>query len=157
MQKTTNEFSSYALNVSSYNWDGRHTTSFPHTALLVSGSQLSYVPSEVARAFASAFTPSAYANATLGGPDLYFVDCTAKPPASFQLDIGGKVFKMDQADSIVVWGQDEDNDIYCVSALQNGTAGSYQLGDVFLHNVVTTFDLGKNEITVAQRPTYASV
>jgi hypothetical protein len=102
------------------------------------------------------------------------VDCNATAPA-FSAVIGGVTLTVDPRDNIV--GATDGNKTICASGTQDGGPpspesafilwvtfrGLYCLhahgfrsnsGDVFLHNVVTTFNLGKNTTTLSQRQAY---
>ncbi|KAJ7664537.1 acid protease [Mycena polygramma] len=129
---------------------GALTTSSNNT-ILDSGSTFNYLPTPIAVAFNAQFSPPATLNASSG---LYVVDCNASAPA-FAATIGGTSFTVDGKDQIVPQGNGVNA---CWSGTQDGgpdVAGNiFTLGDVFLHNVVTTFNPVDGEVTITQRAPY---
>jgi len=125
--------------------------------ILDTGTTLDYVPTNVANAFAAAFDPPARMDEELG---LYVVSCSATAP-EFTVDIGGKTFTVDPADNLLPLGEnDEEGNPLCVSGtVDNGPveAGNiFILGDTFLHNVVVTFNIETDEVTLTQRAPYTN-
>ncbi|KAJ7469835.1 aspartic peptidase domain-containing protein [Mycena galericulata] len=83
----------------------------------------------------------------------------ANPPPPFSVQIANKMFTVDARDLVVYVGTDAGSgDAQCVSGIQDGGPGGsgsvFILGDVFLHNVVATFDIQRNEVTITQRERY---
>ncbi|KAJ7027024.1 acid protease [Mycena alexandri] len=121
-----------------------------NSTIVDSGTTLNLVPTDVARVYNAAF------NATWRGGS-YYVDCKAQAPP-FAVLLRGKTFTIDPQDQVVYAGTDEHGEDMCMSGTQDGgpqTMGSmFILGDVFLHNVVTTFDIEKNQIMFTQRKYY---
>ncbi|KAJ7619810.1 acid protease [Mycena polygramma] len=119
--------------------------------ILDSGTTLNLVPTEVARAYNTGWGDVVWRAGT------YYVDCAAQAPP-FAVVFGGKTFAIDPRDQVVWVGKDTSGKDMCVSGMQDGgpvTMGSvFILGDVFLHNVVATFDIQRNQITVTQRQKY---
>ncbi|KAJ6544502.1 aspartic peptidase domain-containing protein [Mycena capillaripes] len=128
----------YTIDVQSYvfpNSSGVPTAS--NSTIVDSGTTLNLVPTEVAQAY-----NTGWGNVTWRAGS-YYVDCNAEAPPF----------------AVVVWvGTDEHGKDLCVSGTQDGgpkTMGSvFILGDVFMHNVVVTFDIGKNRLTFTQRRKY---
>ncbi|KAJ7794320.1 acid protease [Mycena olivaceomarginata] len=120
-----------------------------NNTIIDSGTTLNLVPSEVARAYNKGF--GTWRDGS------YYVDCAATAPP-FNVTIGQKTFSIDPRDQVVWAGKDENGKSLCISGTQDGgpeTTGSiFILGDVFLHSVVVTFDIEKNQMTFTQRQRY---
>ncbi|KAJ7351511.1 acid protease [Mycena albidolilacea] len=120
-----------------------------NNTIIDSGTTLNLVPSEVARAYNKGF--GTWRDGS------YYVDCAATAPP-FNVTIGQRTFSIDPRDQVVWGGKDENGRSLCISGTQDGgpeTTGSiFILGDVFLHNVVVTFDIKKNQMTFTQRQRY---
>ena len=115
------------------------------TVIIDSGTSLVYVANSVADAVAAAFRPPAsYDTST----DAYFVSCTAKPPI-FGVSIGKKVFYVNSLDMIVPSSEGQ-----CLSGVQPNNGGLAILGDVFLKNVISVFDIGAEMMRFAAREYY---
>ncbi|KAJ7643179.1 acid protease [Mycena rosella] len=144
-------YSYYGVDVQKYVFPGSAAIfTAQNSTILDSGTTLNLMPSAVAQKYNAAF------NATWRDGQ-YYVDCAAKAPP-FAVVLGGKTFTIDGRDQIVSFGKDADGKEMCISGTQDGgpdMQGSvFILGDVFLHNVVTTFDIQKNQVTVSQRQHY---
>ncbi|KAJ6595761.1 acid protease [Mycena vulgaris] len=145
----------YTVDVDAYVFHGstKLNTSNSNT-ILDTGTTLNYLPSPVAKAYNAGFVPKATFDADQG---LYFVGCNATVPA-FSVTIGGKRFPIDARDQILEAGTDDDGNVVCISGTQDGGADTpdnvFILGDVFLHNVVSTFNIKTNEMTVTRRRKY---
>jgi hypothetical protein len=115
-------------------------------AVVDSGNPNIVVQLELAEKINAAFDPPAVYNKAR---DAFVVDCDAKAPA-LGVVIGGKTFWHDQRD-LIVWAKDG----VCTSGVgATKTAlgiDVHFLGDVFLKNVVSVFDFGKNEMRFAAR------
>ncbi|KAJ7277450.1 acid protease [Mycena rebaudengoi] len=140
----------YTVDVQKYVFPGSTTVHTASNSTIVdSGTTLNLVPSHVARAYNAGF-------GTLRDGS-YYVDCKAQAPP-FTVVLGGKSFTIDGRDQIVPVGKDAKGQDLCVSGTQDGGAemdGSlFVLGDVFMKNVVTTFDIRRNTITFTQRKWY---
>lgn len=163
----------YTVDIDSFIYDGSATlTGSGKHAVLDTGTTLNYLPTEVAKAYNSKFLPPATYDKD---SSTYFVDCHATVP-EFQVRIGGKQFKIDGKDQILPAGTDSDGNEVCLSGTQDGgdpsdsttvfiLCAKFPLwlpnsidhcfrGDVFLHNVVTTFNIQSNQITLTQRASY---
>ncbi|KAF7345601.1 Acid protease [Mycena venus] len=144
----------YTVDVQSYTFPG--STGLPtasNNTILDTGTTLNKVPAPVAAAFAAAFVPPAAFNADFG---LYLVDCNATAP-EFRVTIGGTTFTIDTRDQIWPAGFDAEGNLLCATGTQDGgdqADGQFILGDVFLHNVVATFNPVAGEITLTQREKY---
>ncbi|KAJ6474047.1 acid protease [Mycena vitilis] len=142
----------YTVDVDSYTFPNSSAlTTASNNTILDSGATFNYLPTPIAAAFIALFSPPATLNSTSG---LYVIDCNATAPA-FAATIGGALFTVDGRDQIVPQGNDADA---CWSGTQDGgpdVAGNvFTLGDVFLHNVVTTFNPVAGEFTLTQRAPY---
>jgi len=154
-QTTGKDYFFYTVDVQKYTFSG---SSKLHTAnnntILDSGTTLNYVPTAIAKAYNAKFVPPAKFNKE---QDTYFVSCTAKAPA-FEVTLGGVSFSIDGRDQILPAGQDDSGKEICQSGTQDGGLDTpdtiFILGDVFLHNVVATFDIKKEQITLSQRAKY---
>ncbi|KAJ7249768.1 aspartic peptidase domain-containing protein [Mycena haematopus] len=140
----------YTVDVQRYtfpNSSGIVTAS--NTTIVDSGTTLNLVPSDVAQAYNKGFGT--------WREGLYYVDCAANAPP-FSVTLGGATFTIDPRDQVVWVGKDESGEDSCISGTQDGgpltTTAVFILGDVFLHNVVSTFDISKNQITFTQRQRY---
>ncbi|KAF7318537.1 Acid protease [Mycena chlorophos] len=113
--------------------------------IIDSGTTLNMLPSPVAQAY-----NGLWAKWRSGS---WYVPCSAVAPP-FVVQLGGKNYTIDARDLVVPV---EDGE--CVSGIQDGgdedvDGNMFILGDVFLHNVVAQFDIGKNRMTFAQRKPY---
>ncbi|KAJ6580924.1 aspartic peptidase domain-containing protein [Mycena capillaripes] len=145
----------YTVDVDAYVFPGstKVTTKNSNT-ILDSGTTLNLLPTKVAKAYNAQFSPKATLDQDSG---LYFVDCNAKVPA-FSVTLGGKSFPVDARDQILEAGTDDNGNTVCISGTQDGGADTpdnvFILGDVFLHNVVSTFNIKENELTITRRKKY---
>ncbi|KAI0344446.1 acid protease [Trametopsis cervina] len=143
----------YTVDIDSYIFTGSTKVNTTGSAILDTGTTLNYLPSEVAKAYNAKFVPPARFDEDEG---LYLVDCNAKVPA-FSAVIGGKTFVVDTRDNILP-NPGAEGSFKCISGTQDGgevADGSiFILGDVFLHNVVSTFDISNNTVTIHERTRY---
>ncbi|KAJ7616523.1 acid protease [Roridomyces roridus] len=127
-----------------------------NNTILDTGTTLSLLPSSAARAFNAAFRPPAQWDLHT---QTYYVPCNAIAP-SLGVKLGGRVFNTDPRDAVVWVGKDEGGGDVCVSGVQDAGGDAedeglvFILGDMFLHNVVSTFDIGQNRVTLTQRKPY---
>ncbi|KAK7031647.1 aspartic peptidase domain-containing protein [Favolaschia claudopus] len=145
----------YIADVEGYTFHGsKKLNTKNNNTILDSGTTLNYLPSAVAEAYNAQFVPKATLNEELG---LHFVDCDAKVPP-FSVKLGGKSFPIDARDQILLGGTGDDGKPICISGTQSGGEDTpenvFILGDVFLHNVVSTFNVKANEMTVTRRKKY---
>ena len=82
----------YALDVDSYNFPGSERLLSAGYAILDTGTTLTYIPSNIARAFNERFQPPAR---FVQAEDTYYVDCDAIAP-NFNVTIAGVQFAVDQ-------------------------------------------------------------
>ncbi|KAF1997298.1 LUC7-domain-containing protein [Amniculicola lignicola CBS 123094] len=116
-----------------------------------SGTSLIYLPDQIADYVANLFIPAATYNVL---SNLYLVSCTARAP-QFAILIAGRRFWISEGDLLnnegltgIVGGSGEAT---CVLAIQRKGNGDAVLGDAFLRNVVSVFDLGEGEMRFAAR------
>lgn len=76
-----------------------------------------------------------------------FAPCNASVPY-LGVKIGGKVFDISDADLLMQEIVDPDTG-YCLIGPQDGGSGPYILGDTFMNNVISVFDIGASEIRFA--------
>ncbi|KAJ7065390.1 aspartic peptidase domain-containing protein [Mycena amicta] len=153
---TNPEFWYYTVDVDGYVFTGStKLTTANNNTILDTGTTLNYVPSKVAKAYNALFVPKATFDADSG---LYFVACNSTKVPDFSVTLGGKRFPVDARDQILPAGTDDDGNEVCISGTQDGGADSpenvFILGDVFLHNVVSTFNIKTNQLTVTRRRKY---
>ncbi|KAJ7129914.1 acid protease [Mycena crocata] len=145
----------YTVDVEAYTFPGSDAVvTANNNTILDTGTTLNFVPTDVAAAYSAGFEPPAVFHPEFG---LYLVDCNATVPA-FGVRIGGKTFTVDGRDQIIPAGTDDDGSIICITGTQDGgpdLAGDiFILGDVFLHNVVSTYNPIAGQITLTQRAPY---
>ncbi|KAK3705699.1 hypothetical protein LTR37_013142 [Vermiconidia calcicola] len=115
------------------------------TTIIDSGTSLVYAPNAVADGVAAAFNPPAEYNEEY---DAYFVDCNAQAPV-FGISIGKKIFYVNEADLIV-----PASNTLCITGVQRKNNGLAILGDVWMKNVISVFDLGAAQMRFAARQYY---
>ncbi|KAF7358391.1 Acid protease [Mycena venus] len=133
------QFFWYTIDIDSYTFPGSEiVVTKNNNTFLDSGTTLNLVPTPVAQAYNALFSPPA----TLNDDLMYVVDCNATAPP-FAVVVGGKSFAIDPRDQIVA-AKDADGNLICLSGTQDEgpdvPGNSFILGDVFFHNVVTTFN-----------------
>ncbi|KAI0748804.1 aspartic peptidase domain-containing protein [Irpex lacteus] len=154
-------------SIDSFNFPGSTSVTFNETlanpglgglpghwrGILDSGTGLMVIPRELNKAYNALFDPPAQLENDTG---LYYVYCNATVP-HFSVTINGTEFKVDEADLVVRQGE-LASDEYCLSGVQGGAINQlpsiYLLGDKFLNNVLTTYNLETNEITISERKPY---
>ncbi|KAJ3540372.1 hypothetical protein NM688_g6233 [Phlebia brevispora] len=149
----TSGFFFYAVDVDSWVFPGSNKRHTAGSVILDTGTTLNYVPTQIAAEFNSKFKPPATFDED---EDTYFVDCDATAPA-FSATIGGVEFTVDPKDQILPFLDDTGN-VVCISGTQDGGPAEadniFILGDTFLHNVVATFNIAENNITISERVAY---
>ncbi|KAF7971938.1 hypothetical protein HWV62_19387 [Athelia sp. TMB] len=150
----------YTVDIDAYVFPGSTAKGLSLTgagkqAILDTGTTLNYLPTALAKAYNKEFKPPA---TFVEDEDTYYVNCNATVPA-FTVVIGGASFTVDAKDQILPVGTDDDGNEQCISGTQDGGEPTdpdsfYIMGDVFLHNVVATFNVQKNTITLTQRKAY---
>ncbi len=119
-------------------------------AVIDSGTTFAHLPVDITHAFAAQFDPPAIYNDASGQ---YMVPCNATVPP-FGVIIGSQTFFMSDED--LVQQQEKldlysDGIMYCLLGLVDGSVGPYILGDVFMNNVLSVFDIGASEMRFARR------
>ncbi|KAJ6508181.1 acid protease [Mycena sanguinolenta] len=145
----------YTVEVESYTFPGSDkVVTMNNNTVLDTGTTVNYFPSPVAAAYAAQFSPPAVEYPDTG---LYTVACNATVP-DFGVTIAGKTFPINKRDQIIPTGKDANNNTVCITGTQDGGADQadavFILGDVFLHNVVATFNPVDGEVTLTQRVPY---
>ncbi|KAJ7478970.1 acid protease [Mycena latifolia] len=145
------EYFLYSVDVQSFSFPGASPYIPSPGIILDTGTTLNVLPAALADAYNAGFKPKAQYDAQ---DNVYIVACNAKAPV-LSLKIGGVVFTIDPQDQIIPAGTDENGNLVCISGTQKGVPGGFLiLGDVFLHNVVTTFNPIQREVTITQRAPY---
>jgi hypothetical protein len=146
----------YTVDVQSYTFPGSSgLITASNNTILDTGTTLNLVPTDVAAAYNAAFDPPAVLDEDEG---LFIVNCTAKVP-EFLVKLGGKTFSVAAADQLLPLDEtDANGNELCATGTQDGgpdeEGNIFILGDVFLHNVVSTFNIQTNEVTLTQRQPY---
>jgi aspergillopepsin I len=110
---------------------------------LDSGTTQLYLSPTIADAIAAKFDPPAVFNSVSG---VYVVPCNAKAPW-FAIQIGSVIFPVDKRDMII-----SDGAGGCYAGTNNGDIyAPYALGDVFMNNVLTVFDVGSGQMKFRSR------
>lgn len=82
----------------------------------------------------------------------YFTTCDATaPPVGIVLD--GITFWFNSMDLIYRGWKDPETNL-CMTAISNGGAGPYILGDAFMQGAVVVFDVGQAKMRFIPRPFY---
>lgn len=63
----------------------------------------------------------------------------------FGISIGGQVFKISKADMLIPSSVDPVTGL-CATGVMDGGMGPYVLGDTFMNNVISVFDIGAAEM-----------
>ncbi|KAK3950180.1 aspartic peptidase domain-containing protein [Pseudoneurospora amorphoporcata] len=124
-----------------------NTRKFPY--IVDSGTTLCYLPSAEAQSINLAFNPPAIYLWMYGA---YFTSCDAIVPRVGVI-LGGQTFYMNPVDLI---NQDMVDPLtgLCMTAIADGGAGPYILGDVFMQNALTVFDVGRGKMRFLGREFY---
>lgn len=116
-------------------------------AIVDSGTSLLYVPDDVATAVAGLFSPTGtYDDVN----SVWQVECNATAPV-FGVGIGSKIFYVNALDLILQTSETE-----CISGVQPNFGGLTILGDVWMKNVISVFDIGAEQMRFAARQYYGS-
>lgn len=73
-----------------------------------------------------------------------YAPCNASVP-SLGVQINGTIFHISEADMLMQGSRDPTGE-YCLIGPQDGTTGPYILGDTFMNNVISVFDVGASEM-----------
>ncbi|KAG9700546.1 acid protease, partial [Aureobasidium melanogenum] len=113
-----------------------------YNTIVDSGTSLIYAPTDVASSLAAAFSPPAVLSSSYG---LYTVACNATVPL-FGVTISKKVFYINPLDLIIDTGAG-----FCVTGVQDNGGGMTIIGDTFMRNVLTVFDVGAAQVRFSAR------
>lgn len=113
-----------------------------YNVIVDSGTSLIYAPTNVAASLAAAFDPPAVFSSSVG---LYTVACNATVPL-FGVTVSKKVFYINPLDLIIDTG-----DGFCVTGVQDNGGGMTIIGDTFMRNVLTVFDVGAAQVRFSAR------
>jgi hypothetical protein len=119
-----------------------NTTQFP--VIVDSGTTLLYLPTAMYEDIAALYNPPAVYIEDEGAA---FAPCNATVP-ELGVEIGGTVFWISKADMLMQEYVDSETG-YCMIGPQDGETGPYILGDTFMNNVISVFDIGASEIRFA--------
>ncbi|ROV93928.1 hypothetical protein VSDG_06253 [Cytospora chrysosperma] len=119
-----------------------NTTQFP--VIVDSGTTLLYLPTAMYEDIAALYNPPAVYIEDEGAA---FAPCNATVP-ELGVEIGGTVFWISKADMLMQEYVDPETG-YCMIGPQDGETGPYILGDTFMNNVISVFDIGASEIRFA--------
>ncbi|TLS26217.1 hypothetical protein PpBr36_04527 [Pyricularia pennisetigena] len=112
-----------------------------------SGTTLNYFPFEIAVAVNNLFDPPAILDSSQGA---WFVPCTGTTAPSLGITLGGTTLWTDSSSMILPEVKNAEG--LCATGISATDAFPYILGDTFMQNIVTVFDLSdKMEIRYAQR------
>jgi len=117
----------------------------PETVIVDSGTSLVYAPADVAKGVALAFNPPGYFDKDTNA---WYVDCAAVPPV-FGVSVEKKIFYVNALDMIIPSSRD-----LCISGIQSNNGGLTILGDVWMKNVLSVFDIGASMLRFAAREFY---
>ncbi|KAI0034703.1 acid protease [Vararia minispora EC-137] len=154
VSSTKSDFFFYNVDIDAYVFPGSEALQTSGTSILDTGTTLLYLPTPIADALAAEFVPPAVFSEDFGA---YLVECNATAP-SFAVVIGSVSFSVTAADLILPIGADSDGNQICISGHDDGGPQTgdniFILGDTFLHNVVATFNLADNVVTLTERTPY---
>ena len=118
----------------------------PGDVIVDSGTSLVYAPDDVAEGVALAFDPPGVFD---DDTNSWHVDCDATPPV-FGVSVSKKIFFVNPLDLIIQSGPDT-----CISGVQSNNGGLTILGDVWMKNVISVFDIGAAMCRFAAREFYS--
>ncbi|KAG6281288.1 hypothetical protein E4U48_007234 [Claviceps purpurea] len=134
------QYSFYTIIPDGIKW-GQMSDETKYPYVVDTGTTLNYLPPPLAEAIAAAFQPRAVYLYQFGA---YFAPCDSIPPR-FAVVISGVEFWINPAD-LIYRDMVDPTTGYCAVAIASGGSGPYILGDVFLQNVVSVFDVGGAEM-----------
>ncbi|KAI1342085.1 aspartic peptidase domain-containing protein [Xylariaceae sp. FL0016] len=139
----------YDIKVDSMHWNSstinQTATGLPNM-LVDSGTTINLFPSNVATAINNAYVPKATRQDSM----VWSVACDAVPP-TLDIVIGGKAIRTHPSSMILPETASEGSN-RCLSGIGGGQSGSYILGDTFMEEIVSVFDVSeKMELKFAQR------
>ncbi|KAL1896583.1 hypothetical protein Sste5346_004617 [Sporothrix stenoceras] len=140
------QYNSSVLRRSTIAVDGQPLRDLP--IIVDSGTTLNLFPYEVALAINQLYTPHAQFDPDQGS---WIVKCDATPP-SLGVQIGDKVIWTDPKSMILPpTGAGSLGNNYCLSGVGARNDAPFILGDTFMQQLVTVFDVGNKEIKFAKR------
>ncbi|KUI55483.1 hypothetical protein VP1G_02815 [Cytospora mali] len=120
-----------------------NTTQF--ATIVDSGTTLLYLPTAMYDDIIALYDPPAI---YIDDEGAAFAPCNATVP-EVGVEIGGTVFWISEADLLMQEYVDPDTG-YCLTGPQDGgDTGPYILGDTFMNNVISVFDIGASEMRFA--------
>jgi hypothetical protein len=144
----------YAIDVSCISTSEGEVANSSGRFILDSGTTLNYVQPSLAQMINAAFEPAAVFSEEAS---LYLVDCNTTA-ADIEISIGGTAFPINPSDLKLADPGLPDG--VCISGFQSTgqLVGSNPqiLGDVFLKNVLATFNLENETVSLSSRPYYQS-
>ncbi|KAK3396806.1 acid protease [Sordaria brevicollis] len=146
--ETAQEYSFYTVIPDGWQFGATtNTRKFPY--IVDSGTTLCYLPSIEAQQINTSFNPPAIYLWMYGA---YFTACDAIAPRLAVL-LNGVPFYFNPRDLI---NQDMVDPLtgLCMTAIADGGAGPYILGDVFMQNALTVFDVGRGRVRFLGREFY---
>ncbi|KAI0108623.1 aspartic peptidase domain-containing protein [Nemania sp. FL0031] len=139
----------YNINIDSIRWVSatkNQSVTKPPSMLVDSGTTINLFPPDIANAINNAYVPSGQREDTM----VWSVPCNATPPA-LDIIIGGKPIRT-HATSMILPETELNGSGRCLSGIGAGQPGSFILGDTFMQEIVTVFDVSeKMEMKFAQR------
>ena len=140
----TRRVSEWTLTVQGLKWNDQ-TSNTPFQAVVDTANWVNVFPKDIADKINADFNPPA----KFAG-SYYTVVCHAKAPPGFGMQIGDTMFNVNPVD--MIW-RDASGACYSSIATLAPSSGISIMfvGDVFLKNVVSVFDFGKDEMRFAQR------
>ncbi|KAK4163044.1 aspartic peptidase domain-containing protein [Cladorrhinum sp. PSN259] len=148
--KTASEYSFYTIIPDGWYYD--QTTNEKKMPYIVdSGTTLCYLPPDLAKQINSAFSPPAVYLWMYGA---FFTTCNAIAPPSLAVIIDGFKFWINPRDLIYRDIKDPMTGLCMTAIASGGIGGPYILGDVFMQNVLTIFDVGEAKMRFVPRSRY---
>lgn len=154
MNSGKQEYLFYQLKPDTMSWGssrntGNGTAMAPPEMIVDSGTTLNLFPYELAARINILFEPRPLYD-EYGGA--FFVDCNAKVIPSVSLKIGGKTLTTNPASMILKdVNVTQGATTYCLTGVGVTDGWPYILGDTFMQELVSVFDVGKMEMRFAHR------
>ncbi|KAH8885040.1 acid protease [Thozetella sp. PMI_491] len=146
--RTAYEYSFYTIVPDGWKWD--MTTDLAEFPFIIdTGTTLCYLPPRLALAINQAFKPPGVYLWMYGA---YFTSCTARAP-TVAVILNKTPFFINPMDLIYRNLKDPLTGL-CMTGIANGGSGPYILGDVFMQNVMATYDIGKSQMRFTGRQYY---
>ncbi|OQO04667.1 hypothetical protein B0A48_09589 [Cryoendolithus antarcticus] len=148
------QITEWTTTVQTASWTGNNTYLTPFQVVVDTGNPLNILPSELADAVNSAFSPPASTTQfdSLGAPA---VSCNATAP-EFALTIATHKFSIDSRDMIRRHASGACYSTVAPAPAPTDGLSLNFLGDAFMKNVVVVFDMGRNEMRFAERLDHAT-